>query len=66
MGRHTLVAHLLLRCPLIAFIPYHSPIRLNPHCGLINTFWHCRFSIFCPRTGTSCQLLVGYLTPSQN
>ncbi|KAM3177460.1 hypothetical protein ACTXT7_004489 [Hymenolepis weldensis] len=38
-GRHVLVINLLLRCPLIAFVPYLSLTHSNPYCDLINTFW---------------------------
>ncbi|VUZ41215.1 unnamed protein product, partial [Hymenolepis diminuta] len=44
--RHTLVIHLLLRCTLLAFVPYLFPTHLNPHCDLINTFWPCQLLVF--------------------
>ncbi|VUZ41798.1 unnamed protein product [Hymenolepis diminuta] len=44
---------LLLRFSLIAFVPYLSLTRLNPHCGLTNTFWPDQFLVFCSKTVVS-------------
>ncbi|VUZ54284.1 unnamed protein product [Hymenolepis diminuta] len=58
--------HLLLLCPLIAFVPYLSPTRLNPPCGLISTYWPKQLLVFWSRIGVSCQsvVVVVILTPN--
>ncbi|VUZ49316.1 unnamed protein product [Hymenolepis diminuta] len=48
----------------MAFVPYLSLTRLNPHCGLINTFWSKQVLVFCSKTGVSCVPLVVILTPT--
>ncbi|KAM3185589.1 hypothetical protein ACTXT7_006043 [Hymenolepis weldensis] len=60
-----LVIHLHLRYPLIVFVPYLSLTRLNPHYGLINTFWPKQLLAFCSRTGVDCQPSIIILAPTK-
>ncbi|VUZ40847.1 unnamed protein product [Hymenolepis diminuta] len=59
----------LLRCLLIAFVPYLSLTQLNLHCDLINTFWPSQILVLCSVTVVhvvSCQPLVVTPTPTNS